>query len=69
MFYIRFPWIHAHLLRLVKEGRMHQVWGSSDSVLSLRVPQIEFPGNRLRDGRAAGRVYWEVLLEVNPVGR
>lgn len=30
MSYIRSPWIRVYLLRLVKEGGMHQVWGSSD---------------------------------------
>lgn len=30
--YVRFPWIQVHLLRLVKEGKVHQVWSSSDPV-------------------------------------
>lgn len=30
MSYIPFPWSHVHLLKIVKEGKMHQVCGSSD---------------------------------------
>lgn len=38
MSYIPFPWSHVHLLKIVKEGKMHQVCGSSDVLCSLRMP-------------------------------
>lgn len=36
MYYIPFPWFHVHLLKIVKEGKMHQVCGSSDVLCSLK---------------------------------
>lgn len=36
--YIPFPWFHVHLLKIVKEGKMHQVCGSSDVLCSLMMP-------------------------------
>lgn len=68
MSYIRVPWIHVPLLRLVKEGNMHQVWGSSDPVKSLRVPQIEFSGNRCRDGEPHAAFTGKCSRELPPWG-
>ena len=70
MSYIRFPWLYVHLLRLVRESKLHQV------CVAVVMPYVESKGaldwvswKQVQRWRVVCRVYWEVLSGVIPVGR